>query len=370
MAGLDHATTLTLSRTGPPVLAAGAWFKNATCAMRDDTALLCATVGDLDTRKACLAHEEAMTALADWLEEPPVAIACDLHPDFHSSRVAAERAHALGVPLIAVQHHHAHIAAVCAEHSLEVPVLGLALDGVGLGTDGKPWGGELLKVDGAQFERLGYFRPIAMPGGDVAAREPWRMAASVLHALDRRGEIALRFGDEPAAALLSTLIDRKINCPKTSSAGRLFDAAAGLLGLSRRMDFEAQAAIALEQAATEYIEIDGWPGAQDWRVGRYNILNLLPMMGALAEEPDAHLGAAQFHATLVEALATWTSRTAERMGLGTIVCGGGCFLNRLLSTGLRERLEAQGLAMWEAHQVSPGDAGLALGQAWIARRTL
>lgn len=370
MAGLDRATALSLSRAGPPVLAAGAWFKSAACAASGDTALLCATVGDLDTRQACLAHEDAMGALADWLGGAPAAIACDLHPDFHSSREAAGRALALGVPLIPVQHHHAHIAAVCAEHGLEGPVLGLALDGVGLGTDGAPWGGELLEVDGAQFERLGHFRPIALPGGDRAAREPWRMAASVLHALGRGEEIASRYAIEPAAALLPTLIERNLNCPKTSSAGRVFDAAAGLLGLSSRMDFEAQAAVALEQAAIRHIAAHGWPAALDWRIDEDGVLDLLPMLGALTEEQVADLGAARFHATLVEALAAWVSRAADHTGIGTVACGGGCFLNRLLSSGLRERLEASGLAMREARQVSPGDAGLALGQAWIARRAV
>ena len=365
---MDRATTLSLAQAGPPILAAGAWFKNAPCAMRDDVALVRASVGDLDTPEACLGHEAAMESLLEWMDGPPAAIACDLHPDFHSSREAARRAHELGVPLISVQHHHAHVAALCAEHGINGPVLGLALDGVGLGIDNTPWGGELLCVEGARFERLGHFRPIALPGGDRAAREPWRIAAAVLHALGREEEIAARYADEPAASVVATMLARGFNSPTTSSAGRVFDAAAGLLGISRRMDFEAQAAILLEQAAARHVEARGWPQAtSDWRIGDDGQLDLLPALGALTEEAAPDLGAARFHATLVSALTEWTLRAADQTGIATVACGGGCFLNRLLAMGLRERIEVAGLTMLEAERVSPGDAGLALGQAWIAR---
>lgn len=368
MAGLDRASALKLAQSGPRILATGAWFKSAACALRGDDALLGASVGDLETPVACTDLDAALEMLAAWLGGPPQAIACDLHPDFYSSRAAAQRAQHLGVPLIPVQHHHAHIAAVCAEHGIEAPVIGLALDGVGLGTDGLPWGGELLMVDGGNFERCGHFRPLALPGGDRAAREPWRMAAAALHALGRGGEIAARFPAEPAAATVTTMLARNLNCPATTSAGRVFDATAGLLGLVQRMDFEAQAAIALEQAAARHIDARGWPQALPWHIDGARRLDLLPALGALAEETDAALGAARFHATLVEALAAWAAEAAERTGIATVVCGGGCFLNRLLSVGLRQRLEAAGLAMREAQRVSPGDAGIALGQAWVARR--
>jgi hydrogenase maturation protein HypF len=367
VAGLDNATALKLPQSGPRILATGGWFKSTACALRGDEARICAPVGDLDTAEACRAFDAALEALLAWMGGPPEAIACDLHPDFHSSRQAAWYAQVFDVPLVAVQHHHAHIAAVCAEQGVESAVIGLALDGVGLGTDGAPWGGELLRVSGAHFERLGHFRPLALPGGDRAAREPWRMAASALHALGRGGEISPRFPGEPAAALLPTLIERGINSPMTTSAGRVFDAAAGLLGLSQRMDFEAQAAIALEQAATHHIAAHGWPPALPWRIGAAGELDLLPALGVLAGEADAALGAARFHATLLDALTAWGVRAADRTGITTVACGGGCFLNRLLSAGLRERLAAAGLTMLAARQLSPGDAGIALGQAWVAR---
>lgn len=363
-------TALALSRRGLPVLAAGAWFKNALCAVRDGEARMSPVVGDLNTPEACIAHEAAAAELLDWLGTP-AAIAHDLHPDFHSSRHAAELAARLGVPAIAVQHHHAHIAAVCAEHGHTGPVIGLALDGVGLGTDNTPWGGELLRVDGARFERLGYLEPLALPGGDRAAREPWRMAAAVLHDRGRGGEIAARYADEAAAPTVLTMLERGINCPRTSSAGRLFDAAAGLLGLCLRMEIDAEAAIKLEQAATQRIAADGWPVPQvdGWRhdAGR---LDLRPLLGQLADEKNAGAGAALFHATLVAALGEWAADAAASSGLKTVAVGGGCFFNRLLAAGLRDNLEQRGLTVLAPIHLVPGDAGLALGQAWVAMHTL
>lgn len=364
------AAGVRLACPGPAVLATGAWFKNTVCRTFGDAAQLSASVGDLDTPEACVAHEETLAAFVAMAGDAPRAVACDRHPDFHSTRSAAQAAQALGVPLIPVQHHHAHIAALCAEHGVVTPVLGLALDGVGLGSDNTAWGGELLMVDGARCERLGHLRPLALPGGDRAAREPWRMAASALHALGRGDEIAVRYAAEPGAATVATILERGLNCPATSSAGRLFDAAAGLLNLSRRMDFEAQAAIALEQAATRHIDAHGWPQPLDWHIDEAGRLDLLPTLAVLAERQDADAAAAAFHATLVAALADWTRRAADLAGIGTVACGGGCFLNKLLSRGLREALAASGFDVLEAHRVSPGDAAVALGQAWVAQRSL
>ncbi len=365
------AAEFSIARRGPPVLAAGAWFKNALCAARDGVARMSPVVGDLNTPEACVAHEAAATELLDWLGRP-AAVAHDLHPDFHSSRHAADLATELGVEAIAVQHHHAHIASVCAELGHDGPIIGLALDGVGLGTDGTPWGGELLHVDGARFERLGHLEPLALPGGDRAAREPWRMAAAVLHDLGRDAEIAHRYADEPAAATVVTMLERNINCPRTSSAGRLFDAASGLLGLCLRMEMDAEAAIKLEQAATARIAAADWPVpmAGGWQQGVDGRLDLRPLLGRLADEGDAAIGAALFHATLVAALAEWAIRSAERAKLDVVALGGGCFFNRLLSAGLRRELEAAGLTVLAPQRLVPGDAGLALGQAWIAMHSL
>jgi len=176
------------------VLACGAWLKNSAGLWRGGVWQGSALHGDLSEPGACLALEASARALMEQAKGGVQAIAHDLHPDFFSSRLAQDLAAELGVPAVAVQHHHAHIAAVLAEHGERGPVVGLALDGVGLGTDGQAWGGELLVVSTQGWRRLGHLRPLALPGGDVAAREPWRMAAAALQALGRADEIPTRFG--------------------------------------------------------------------------------------------------------------------------------------------------------------------------------
>ncbi|HEY9194123.1 MAG TPA: carbamoyltransferase HypF, partial [Methyloversatilis sp.] len=165
----------------PTVLAVGAWLKNAACLLGDGHVCGSAVHGDLGDPQACEALDRSLHALLAQTARPVAAVAHDLHPDFYSTRVAVELAARLGVPAIGVQHHHAHIAAVMAEHGLTGPVIGLALDGVGLGTDGMAWGGELLWVAPGAWRRLGHLWPLQLAGGDVAAREPWRMAAAALH---------------------------------------------------------------------------------------------------------------------------------------------------------------------------------------------
>lgn len=360
---------LALAADGPPVLAFGAWFKNAPCLVHGRTAQFAHTVGDLDRAGACQDHDAAIERLCGLFVGEPAAVAHDLHPDFHSSRAACAFAARRGLPAIAVQHHHAHVAAVLAECGHGGPALGLALDGVGLGTDGQAWGGELLRVEGAEFARLGHLRALPLAGGDRAAREPWRMAAAVLHALGRADEIGARFAGQPAAARLGQVLERPHLCAPTTSMGRVFDAAAGLLGVCEVMKFEAEAAIALEAAAA------GWPDAapldrSHWALGADGGLDLLPLLAVLADERDVPRGAARFHATLIAALAQWIERAAQAQALATVVLSGGCFHNRILSAGLAARLRGQGLEVLEARRLSPGDAGLALGQAWVARRIL
>ena len=360
------AQIVRLPRSVPPLLAMGAWFSNTLCLTQGQEAHISHTIGHLDSPAACREHAAIARQLLASAPQKPVAIVQDLHPDFYSSRMAAELAEELAVPLIAVQHHHAHIAALCAEHGVQEPILGLALDGVGLGTDGTAWGGELLRVDGTNCERLGYLRPLPLPGGDRAAEEPWRMAAAALHQLGRNAEITQRYAMEPAAATVAAMLQRDIHCPRTSSMGRVFDAASGLLGLCHKMEFEAQGAIVLEQAATAHVHAHGWPPAHHWSIDEAGRLDLLPLLACLAVEQDAGLGAALFHATLVAALADWVAQAASRGGIRKVAGGGGCFFNRLLSAGLREKLADSGLDLLTAQAVLPGDSAIALGQAWVA----
>ncbi|HQR71975.1 MAG TPA: carbamoyltransferase HypF [Burkholderiaceae bacterium] len=348
---------------GPPVLAVGAYLKNTVCVTRGAEAFLSQHIGSLDNAPTCRALDEAVDHLCEVLEITPEVVVHDLHPDFYSTRYASRVAQEHGLRVVGVQHHHAHVAAVVAEHGVRGPVLGLALDGVGLGSDGSAWGGELLRVDGHRFERLGHLCEIALPGGDRAAREPWRVAAAVLHALGRNDEIGGRFA-QPAVHTVQQMLTRDVNCPRTSSMGRWFDAVAGLLGVRSIQAFEGQAPMLLEGLASRHGPVapitDGYRLAGD-------VLDLLPLAAHLAGERDAARGAAVFHATLIEALGAWCVEQARAQRLTTIVFGGGCFNNRILADGLRRRLVEHGLDVLEACQAPPNDGGLSLGQAWVGR---
>ncbi|MDO8905042.1 carbamoyltransferase HypF [Hydrogenophaga sp.] len=360
----------------PTVLACGAWLKNAACLLVDGAPLWSVVHGDLSDPVACAALEASVQRLLTEHGAPIAAVAHDLHPDFFSTQLAVQLAAALGVPAIGVQHHHAHIAAVVAEHRIEGPVIGLALDGVGLGTDGQAWGGELLWLDGAHWQRLGHLVPLALPGGDRAAKEPWRMAASALHALGRGDQIPCRFAPqvgEAVAAGVQQMLAKNLNCPATSSTGRWFDAAAGALGLSVRQTDEAQAAIALEAAAARWLarhpHTAPLPGAVIDTQNRLDLRGLMPaLFNAAPDGVDA--AAAGFHLALADALADWAIRAARDQGSATVCLGGGCFFNAILRERLTARLQAAGLAVFCPLDKGCGDASLALGQACVVAQQL
>ncbi len=371
-------------RLAPPVLACGAWLKNAACLLDAQGRSHWSPIhGDLSDPAACAALEASVHGLLQR-HGPVRAVAHDLHPDFFSTRFAVGLAQALGVPAIGVQHHHAHIAAVMAEHQLSGPVIGLALDGVGLGDDGQAWGGELLLVDGARFQRLGHLYPLGLPGGDRAAREPWRMAASALHALGRGDEIVPRFAPvvgEATARGVWQMLQRGLNCPPTSSTGRWFDAAAAALTLSVRQTDEAEAAIALEQAASRWLAQHAAPEPLlTTRAGRMTDtlpdgqrrLDLRGLFAALFDTPAGRVdeAAAGFHLALADALARWAAQAALEHGTRTVCLGGGCFFNRVLRERVSQRLREADLSVWLPGPTGCGDAGLALGQAWVAARQL
>lgn len=380
----------------PSVLAMGALLKSTLCITQGDRAMVSPHVGDLDSVDTRVVFTRMADIWPGWLRTQPDALACDLHPDFFSTILAAHMAHtrastATGVqalPLIQVQHHHAHVAAVLAEHAEEKgahgPVIGLALDGHGLGSDGMVWGGELLFVLEDQCERLGHLWPMVMPGGDAAVREPWRMAASLLHALGRTHEIGTRFASVQQAGLLQQWLsqsDRPATTAgassvphghaQTTSLGRLFDAAAGLLNVLApytQSRFEAEAAMRLESLASTC-----WPAEalkDGWHITEDLVLDWRPLMNWLADQREAAPAAAVFHATLATALADWAAQACARSGLNTVVLSGGCLANRLLDDTLFSGLIVQGLKVWRPAQYPCGDGGLSLGQAWVARQRL
>ncbi|MFN9209415.1 MAG: Sua5/YciO/YrdC/YwlC family protein, partial [Betaproteobacteria bacterium] len=352
-----------LPHSGPPVLATCSYLKSTACLTRGAEAFLSQHIGDLDNAASCAALQEAVAHLQSVLEIHPRAVAHDLHPDNFGTRLALQLASDWEVQAIGVQHHHAHIAAVAAEHGVQAPILGVALDGVGHGDDGGAWGGELLRVHGARCERLGHLRALPLPGGDRAAREPWRMAAAVLQLLGRGEEIETRFAAQPAAGVVAQMLAQGLRCPLTTSAGRWFDAAAGLLGIRAVMNYEGQAAMLLEGLAAQHSPVA--PDNALFRVD-HGTLDLLPLAARLADETDPAFGAALFHATLAAGLAEWVAAAARAADLTTVALGGGCFLNRLLSTQLSRLLSARGYTVLQARQAPPNDGGIALGQAWVA----
>jgi hydrogenase maturation protein HypF len=359
---LEELVVVPLMKSATGIVALGGGLKNTVCVTRGNQAYISAVIGDLDNAENCIALEKTVGDLCRSLAVAPRIIVHDLHPDFFSTRLAHEIAASQGAILIGVQHHHAHVLSVCAEHGHVGPVLGLALDGFGLGDDGGAWGGELLKVNGAEFERLGYLYPLPLPGGDRAAREPWRMAAAVLHALGRDEEILAGFSAQPAAATVGTMLRQGFNCPPTSSMGRLFDAAAGLLGICAVQQYEGEAATRLQQLAERHGAVE--PMAQGYQPG--DVLDFRPLLSLLADGCDADYGAALFHATLVAGLAEWVEQASSRHAIRTVAFGGGCFLNRWLLQHLSLALKAKDIQVLETRQLSPGDSGLSLGQAWVA----
>lgn len=362
----------------PAVLACGAWLKNAACLFVAGRAVWSPVHGDLSDPEACRALERSVRLLLGPAPRAVRALAHDLHPDFYCTRMAIGLARELGVPAIGVQHHHAHIAAVMAEHDVQEAVVGLALDGVGLGTDGTAWGGELLWVGPQGWQRLGHLSQLVLPGGDVAAREPWRMAAAALHALGRTDEVGDRFEPSvgrPVASGVQRMLTSGIHCPVTSSTGRWFDAAAGALGLSVRQGHEAEAAIALEQMAQTWLAQYGTPQVRHGvDTSSLALLDIRPLLTRLLDIGSVKTGvaaaAAWFHLALADALADWAALAARHCGARTVCLGGGCFLNAVLTARVISSLQQRGLRVLMPVDQSCGDAGLAWGQAWVAAHTV
>jgi hydrogenase maturation protein HypF len=354
------------------VLAVGAYLKNSALLWQHARWTASAPHGDLSAPEACTALEASLERLLAAAGGHVDAVAHDLHPDFHSTRLAWALAARLGVPAIGVQHHLAHIGVALAEHAEAAPAIGIALDGFGLGDDGQAWGGELLQVSGGHALRVGHLRPLPLPGGDQSARQPWRLAASALHSLGRGDEIEARFAGRVgavAAQCVHGMLARRLNCPPSSGAGRWFDAAAGALGLCDVQREEAEAPMAMEAAAARCAA----PAQAMLLPADDGVIDLRPLFIRLFELADEGLpatGARLFHDSLADTLAVAAQRAASHAGIGTVVLGGGCFVNRLLRERLMRRLQSAGLRVMLPRPENLGDAGLALGQAWVAAQRL
>ena len=354
-----------LPQSGPPVLAVGGPVKNAVCVTRGGEAFLSQHIGELSNPAASAGFEATIRHLLKMLEVAPSLIAHDLRRDDYTTSLIETMAHQREIPLLAVQHHHAHVAAVLAEHHINEPTFGLALDGGELGTDGTLWGGELLKIDGARFERFGHLAPISLLGDDAESREPWRLAAVMLQMLGRGHEIERRFATQPDAARLAAELAESGAGRQSSSLGRLFDAASGLLGFRQTQIYRDQAGLLMEGAAEGFGETPALSAG--WRIANGQ-LDLLPLFDYLADETNPARGAAVFYATTAAALTEWVCSVVPAGA--RIAAGGGCLQNQVFAGELRSRLSQRGLHLMEARRVPPSDGGLALGQAWVAQRYL
>ncbi|HEX5746293.1 MAG TPA: carbamoyltransferase HypF [Archangium sp.] len=351
----------------PCLLGLGGQLKSTVALCVGEQVVVSQHLGDLGSLEGSRLLERTVEDLLRLLEARPVALACDLHPDYASTRLAERLSGAWGVPLVRVQHHHAHVAACMAEHGLSGPVLGLAWDGAGLGTDGTLWGGEALVVEGAGFRRVAHVRPFSLPGGERALREPRRAALGLLYEVEGAGAVehlreafAAREGE-----VLLTMLERGVQSPRTTSMGRLFDAVAALSGIRARAGFEGQAAMALEYAAGEGEAEpyplplgDGAPAVADWE----------PLIRELLADRKRGVPppimAARFHA----ALAVLAESIAVRVGLPRVVLSGGCFQNPRLLRDVQARLRARGFEVFSPRQYPPNDGGLSLGQVAVAAR--
>ncbi len=365
---------VTLPAAQPKVLAVGGELKGTVCLTRDNKAFLSQHLGDLKNAATLRSLEETVRHLEGILKIRPQLVAHDLHPDYLSTAFAESLA---GVPKVAVQHHHAHLASCMAEHALEGEVIGVIFDGTGYGPDGTVWGGEFLVGGYQSFRRLGHLRSLPLPGGDAAVREPWRMALSWLHAVfgERLFELPLPCTAALAAndrKLFLQMLERRINTPLTSSCGRLFDAVASLIGLRQTVAYEGQAAIELEALAESYPETGVYPFSLTDVAGRL-ILDFSAMLGILAHEVlrDRPRGALarRFHNTLAFAAAEVCEKIRTDTGRDRVVLSGGVFQNRLFSEGLCTLLEEKGFHVFTQRLAPPNDGGLALGQAIIAGRS-
>ncbi len=360
----------------PPILATGAELKNTFGLSRGPYAFLSHHIGDLENYETLLAFEQGVDHFERLFRVRPQAIAYDLHPDYLASRYALERAGRDHLPAIGVQHHHAHIAACMVEHGLagDAPVIGVAFDGTGYGDDGTIWGGEFLVADYSGYERPLRLRPVPLPGGDRATREPWRMALAWLHAagLDWQTGLppvlhALRSTDYGYRLLRAVehQLRHGTNAPLTSSMGRLFDAVAALIGVRQVVNYEAQAAIELE-ALVDAHESCCYPVALcDGELDPRPLL--CELTEDLAHGLDVPVLAARFHNTIARATAdacVWLRE--ERPELDTAVLSGGVWQNQTLLLRTVPLLEECGFRVLTHTRVPPNDGGLALGQLAIA----
>ncbi|MBI9084618.1 MAG: carbamoyltransferase HypF [Desulfobacterales bacterium] len=359
---------LFLRESQPSVLACGAELKNTVCLTREDRAFVSQHIGDLENTAALDFFELTVAHMQRILNVTPEIVACDLHPDYLSTRYAET----LDLKRIAVQHHHAHIISCLAENRADGAVIGLAFDGTGYGTDGTVWGGEVLLADAAQFSRVAHLETLPMPGSAAAIRQPWRMAVSSLYHVYGNDFFGLdlpflRQIDDRKIRIVTDMMRTGLNSPLTSSLGRLFDAVAALCGIRERVSFEGQAAMELEMmAAGQACGIYDF----EWGNGADRPIFLAPIISGVVADIQCRRPlpeiSRRFHDTLIVLFTRLCVELRAEHGLDRVALSGGVFQNAILLTGMIHSLEKEGFDVLSHRLVPANDGGIALGQAVAA----
>jgi hydrogenase maturation protein HypF len=358
----------------PPILAAGAELKNTFCVTRGGYAFLSHHIGDMENYETLRSFEDGVAHFEQLFRIKPEWIAYDLHPNYLATRYALDRAGRDGLRAIGVQHHHAHIAACMAESGWrgDRPVIGVAFDGTGYGTDGAIWGGEFLIADYRGFERAAHLAYVPLPGGDAATRNPYRIALSYLHhaGIEWADDLApVTAANSTERAVIARQIDSGLNAPPTSSMGRLFDAVASIANVRQSVNYEGQAAIEFE-ALADKLEVGSWKLEIGRAADGSRIVETAPLIRSVVDEVRAGMPAsilsARFHNALAAMVRDVCVTIRDERGLNDVALSGGVFQNVTLLRRTLDRLRAAGFTVYTHRVVPPNDGGLALGQAMVA----
>jgi hydrogenase maturation protein HypF len=351
------------------IISLGAELKNSFCLGKDNQAIMSQFIGDLKNLSTYNFYKESIERFSSLFRFKPKLIACDLHPDYLSTSHAELLAKKMHIPIIRIQHHHAHIASVMAENHLDEKVIGISMDGTGYGTDGCTWGGEFFITDLMEFTRYNHFDYVSLPGGDKAVNEPWRMALSFLYKyfgndIDYTKISLFQSVSEHQIAFVKEMIDKKINTPLSSGAGRIFDAVSAILGLCSILNFDSEAPIRLESAINSATD-----SYYPFEVGRTVVFakTLKAIIDDLQEE-DISLISAKFHNTIAKVIADISEKIRKDILLNKVVLSGGVFQNKYLLEKATRLLTEKHFEVFSNHLVPSNDGGVSLGQLIIASK--
>jgi hydrogenase maturation protein HypF len=351
------------------ILALGAEQKNSFCIGKEYQAIMSQYIGDLKNKPTCDFFSESIDRFKDLFRSNPEYIACDMHPDYFSTKYASLLEKKYNIPVVRVQHHHAHIVSAMAEHGLDEKVIGISMDGTGYGADGNTWGGEFLLADTSGFERFTHFDYIPMPGGDIVVEEPWRMAFSYLYkyfgdTLDYESMPVFNQVDRQKFMLVRKMIQKEVNCPLSSGAGRLFDAVSALLGICQVTSFDAEAPMRLESAI-----VDETGQYYPFSIGR-SVVFAETFMSIIRDlqHSDKSLIPAKFHNTVAQAILEVSESIRKETSLKKVVLSGGVFQNKYLLEKTTQKLTQKMFKVYTNIQVPVNDGGISLGQLVVASK--